>query len=299
MNQNAFGLKLYEVKEVLGDEKVESNVRNMLVSVLLHLGFSNIKSHEIVNDVLFLAKNYSKVIDYEKKANSILKKAGVHETIPAKLSLRAKRIFSQIIPHLKKGSVLDYGCGDGKVGEMLSKKGFEVELNDIYEHPHISQTGLQFRLFNQDGDIPAVSNAFDNTLALTVYHHTDDPIHAIKESARVTKVGGHVLIIESVYGVHGAGLNKKQQDKIKSYLDLTTEQQRRVNIFFDHFYNRVIHYSEDPLKKVNVPFNFNTPDNWKKIFEKYGFRQEKVIHLALDQPAVPEYHTLHVLKKIK
>ena len=48
--------------------------------------------------------------------------------------------------------------------------------------------------------------------------------------------------------------------------------------------------------KANIPFNFNTPDGWKMIFEDNGFKQEKVIHLGVDQPIVPEYHTLHILR---
>ena len=79
-------------------------------------------------------------------------------------------------------------------------------------------------------------------------------------------------------------------------LTITPEQQRRVNIFFDHFYNRVIHYSTDPNSKVNVPYNFNTPERWKKEFADAGLEEEKVVHLGVDQPTVPEYHTLHVLR---
>ena len=79
---------------------------------------------------------------------------------------------------------------------------------------------------------------------------------------------------------------------------LSAEQQRKINIFFDHFYNRVLHYSKDAKTKVNVPFNFNTPANWETVFAKYGLKQEALVHLGLDQPTVPEYHTLHVLKKV-
>jgi len=79
---------------------------------------------------------------------------------------------------------------------------------------------------------------------------------------------------------------------------LPAEQQRKVNIFFDHFYNRVLHYSKDAKTKVNIPFNFNAPNNWEKIFAKCGLKQETIIHLGLDQPTVPEYHTLHILRKV-
>jgi hypothetical protein len=47
-----------------------------------------------------------------------------------------------------------------------------------------------------------------------------------------------------------------------------------------------------------VPFNFNTPKDWEKEFSKYGLKQEMIIHLGLDQPTAPEYHTLQVLRKV-
>ena len=85
--------------------------------------------------------------------------------------------------------------------------------------------------------------------------------------------------------------------KITGYLKLSAEQQRLLNVFFDHFYNRILTYSTNPETKVNVPFNFNTPDNWKAVFAQYGLKEEKVVHLGLDQQIAPEYHTLHVLRK--
>ena len=119
----------------------------------------------------------------------------------------------------------------------------------------------------------------------------------MKDVARLTKVGGRVLVIESVYGVDGKQLPAEMQKKITEYLSLSAEQQRIVNVFFDHFYNRIISYNPNPATKVNVPFNFNTPENWQKLFAQQGLEQERVVHLGLDQPLAPEYHTLHVLRK--
>ena len=46
-----------------------------------------------------------------------------------------------------------------------------------------------------------------------------------------------------------------------------------------------------------MPFNFCTPGGWKMFFEDLGLEQERVVYLGNDQLTVPEYHTLHVLKK--
>lgn len=94
-------------------------------------------------------------------------------------------------------------------------------------------------------------------------------------------------MIESVYGINDE----------TDFGKLTSEQQFAVNVFFDHFYNRIIHYNDDVTKKVNVPFNFNTPNNWQRVFESKGLEQVAVQYLGIDQCLVPEYHTLHVLNK--
>jgi hypothetical protein len=95
-------------------------------------------------------------------------------------------------------------------------------------------------------------------------------------TVRVTKKGGRVIVIESVYGVDGKELPEVIGEKIKNYLSLSPEQQRKVNIFFDHFYNRVLHYSKDAKTKVNMPSNFKTLGNWEKIFVENGLKQEKL-----------------------
>ena len=105
----------------------------------------------------------------------------------------------------------------------------------------------------------------------------------LREARRVTNSEGRIIVLESVYGV-------------KSYGNLNNEHQRLVNIFFDHFYNRIIHYSNFKENKVNVPFNFRTPEYWNSIFKKEKLTVKKTIHLRFDQPVVPEYHTLHILK---
>ena len=157
-------------------------------------------------------------------------------------------------------------------------------MADVYKHPHVDETGLPFSELNQKGTLPYPDNHFDNVLVLTVAHHSDDPQKVLAEAHRVAKPGGRVIVIESVFDV-------------EDYLDIPREQQFKVNMFFDHFYNRVIHYSEDPDQKVNVPFNFNTPTGWADEYERIGLKRVDFMPLAVDQEAVPEFHFLDVMEK--
>jgi SAM-dependent methyltransferase len=236
---------------------------------------------------------------YEAQIHEILEKQQVAQRLPEKLASRAGLIYSQIEPYLLPGNVLDYGSGDGQVSELIAKnKRRQVTLADVYEHPHVKETGLKFHLFQQGAKTSFADGEFSNVLALTVFHHSSDPQNSIADVNRITKNNGRVIVIESVYGVNGEELPLPMQKNIENYLSLSAEQQRKVDIFFDHFYNRVLHYSIDARTKVNMPFNFNTPTNWETIFSKCGLKQERIVHLGLDQPTVPEYHTLHVLGKV-
>ncbi len=297
--KNAFGLEIYEIKDLFRDADVEKNIYHTLFSVLNHLGISSSKSENVIDKCFEQAKNYDVISNYERETHKILKEAGLIYKIPQKLQGRSLQIFFQIKKYLINGIVLDLGCGNGKVGKLISLNGNKVVLSDIYKNPDIEDTGLEFRGFEPGNDVPAVENEFDNCLALTVFHHSDDPLTTINEIYRITRNNGRVIVIESVYGVNGSQLPDEQKLKTGSYTSLNYEQQRMVNIFFDHFYNRLINYTEDASKKANVPYNFNTPEGWKNIFEENGFNQEQVIHLGVDQPIVPEYHTLHILNIVK
>jgi SAM-dependent methyltransferase len=297
--QNAFGLPIPTIKEIIIDLNVKSTVSGMLLDVLTYLDLPSSKAKTLIDQCLQAAKDYSELEAYEEAAHNILSAEQVVQRIPQKLTERAALMYSQIAPYLLPGNLLDYGCGDGQVSELIIKKGTCTcaNLTDVYEHGYIKATGLPFKLFTQGGKAPFSDAEFSNVLALTVFHHSSNPVESIKDVSRVTKQGGRVIVVESVYGVDGKQLPPDMQQKIAEYLSLSAEQQRIVNVFFDHFYNRILFYNPNPGTKVNVPFNFNTPENWKSLFAQEGLEQEHIVHLGLDQPLAPEYHTLHVLRK--
>ena len=80
-------------------------------------------------------------------------------------------------------------------------------------------------------------------------------------------------------------------------MKLSLEDQLAVNVFFDHFYNRCIHYFPDPKMKVNVPYNYLTHDGWKAKLIEASLNVIKIIPLGIDQPLAPLFHTLYVAEK--
>lgn len=293
--KNAFGFENHEIKELMRDEFLKSKLSDLLLGVLRQIKVNAEEAKEIVAKILEIAGNYSELKEYEKNSRIMLEKTNVLDEISKKLESRADIVNKHVDSLVKEGSVLDFGCGNGQIGEYLSKKGLKVSLTDIYENPYIKELGLDFKLAKQGEKVPFKDNSFDTTLLLMVLHHSDDPLFILNEAKRVTKQGGKIIVIESVFGVKGQDLSDKEKEIAQVYLSLDTEQQRKANIFFDHFYNRISNYSEDPKNKVNVPLNFNTPENWRKIFEENDLKQESLKQLGIDIPIVPEYHTLHVL----
>lgn len=162
-------------------------------------------------------------------------------------------------------SILDLGCGDGEVGRLLSLQGHAVTLCDVLDYR--KSEVLPFQLY--DGkSLPFENDSFDYVLLLTVLHHSDDPRLVMREALRVARES--VIIIESVY---------------------FNETHRKINSFFDWFYNRVLN---DP--NINVPLNFLTPNAWLKFFEYSGGKAVHMEHLGINEPLVPEWHTLYVVK---
>jgi SAM-dependent methyltransferase len=296
--QNAFGYEIPPIKEIVTDSRVKETVAAMLTDVLTYLGLTQTKSEEIVRQCLEAASSYQTLEAYEQQAHNLIEAENISQKIPEKLTVRASLKAGYIKPDLLPGNLLDYGCGDGQVSALIAKDtGVEATLTDVYEHKSVKATGLRFKLFRQGEKAPFKDAEFSNVLAITVFHHSSNPAQSIRDVARITKPGGRVIVVESVFGVDGKQLPPEMQKKIRGYLNLSAEQQRLLNVFFDHFYNRILTYSPNQETKVNVPFNFNTPDNWKTVFAENGLIQEKVVHLGLDQQIAPEYHTLHILRK--
>lgn len=307
--KNAFGDTIPEIREIGSETATRNYMRETLAEVLTNLG---VKNRRRVSDKIIKCALQSDPEAYEEEARTILIQSGVtEETINVALCGRAELVYRQIKPYIQGPKVIDIGCGDGGIGKRLSQDGLDMTLADVYQHQKIHTLGLKFIPFEQGSPIPDETK-YHTSLILTVLHHSDDPLATLEQAKNRTRDGGRIIIIESVYGV-----DKKAQDPIWNHQSrmrtnhfkaLSKEQQRRATIFFDHFYNRIVHYSPDPKTKVNVPFNFRQPlrlmdppelneEGWMNIAGNAGLEPIHFEYLGIDQPVVPEYHTLHVLQK--
>lgn len=93
--------------------------------------------------------------------------------------------------------MLDVGCGNGGVSELLRDRVAEVHAVDVEASPEWSdQPGLSFRV--ADGEqLPFEDGTFDLVHSKDSLHHMDDPARALAEYRRVLKPLGTALIVEA------------------------------------------------------------------------------------------------------
>ena len=119
------------------------------------------------------------------------------------ISKEEKIMFSLLTQYTKKRkiapheiSILDIGCGSGKISKELIKKGYQVTGLDFSEKAveKARAQGVQARRANLDEGIPESNESYDIIWAGDIVEHVFDPIGLLKESARVLKRGGIMLI---------------------------------------------------------------------------------------------------------
>lgn len=157
---------------------------------------------------------------------------------------RAEAIVRLIIPWLKdqNGKVLDFGCGLGHVGFLISQQtGRSVEYYDVRKYPYPPE-GVEIKVF--DGKkLPCDDDEFDTTLIAFVLHHTPNPEAALKEAARVSK--RYILICEDL-------MRSKNEMIVEAVKDTI------VNLFLPH-----------------MTLQYRIEKDWEKMFEEMGLMSEK------------------------
>ncbi|HSF67875.1 MAG TPA: methyltransferase domain-containing protein [Nitrospiraceae bacterium] len=85
----------------------------------------------------------------------------------------------------KNASVLDVGCGDGRLAALLREKRPDLVVEGI-EVLRRDKTWIPVRQF--DGQtIPYKSASLDVVMFIDVLHHVDDPMSLLREAARVAR----------------------------------------------------------------------------------------------------------------
>jgi ABC-type Fe3+/spermidine/putrescine transport system ATPase subunit/ubiquinone/menaquinone biosynthesis C-methylase UbiE len=280
--QSAFGHAVYSPIEVLSDQPLSDVLKPTFIDICAELGVQSFEAHRLAEKIW--AKNVPPLLEFEDQLQRDINSIVPEGRLQSALERRSIRIAEEVKPFLVGDTLADIGCGDGIVAWHLQRFARKILLTDVEEYldPRIT---FPFSGYTEGHPLP-LDESMDTSLLLTVLHHAEDPLRLLRETKRITKT--RVIVIESVFGV------SKDKEKPKSILrSLTIERQLKYQTFLDWLYNRVFHDG------VPVPYNFNTPEAWRKIFEEMGWEIEQMIDLGVDQPIVPEHHFLFVLNTPK
>jgi ubiquinone/menaquinone biosynthesis C-methylase UbiE len=108
-----------------------------------------------------------------------------------------------LLHHLPdRGSVLEVGCGSGKMLRTLAahRPGLEIHGCDIndWQPPE----NIKFRLMTSD--LPYEDATFDAVIVVDVLEHVPDPAHVVQEIVRVLKPGGRLVGFVPIEGEKGS-----------------------------------------------------------------------------------------------
>lgn len=158
---------------------------------------------------------------------------------------RVQRIadfFAQLLP--QNASVLDIGSGDGSLDALIMQKRPDVRIQgiDVLIRPDTKIPTTAF-----DGrTIPFPDASFDAAMFVDVLHHTDWPEELLREAARVTRQGVFL------------------KDHLRSGLVAGPTLR-----FMDYVGNA--HHG------VRLPYNYLSPEEWKKAYSFAGLATKQEI----------------------
>ncbi|MFC1650383.1 methyltransferase domain-containing protein [Candidatus Latescibacterota bacterium] len=121
---------------------------------------------------------------------------------------RRMQVISRMVPGAGVRKVLDIGCGNGELSEILVRRGMNVistdlgfnsiqraslKINDRLKLRPPGDASIRF----VQGDIyrlPYDDSSFDAVVASEIVEHLDNPRDAVSEVARVLRPGGYFIV---------------------------------------------------------------------------------------------------------
>lgn len=156
-----------------------------------------------------------------------------------------------------KINILDIGCGSGRITKKIQDKGYRVNGLDFSEEAikKAKQIGITANICNLDNGIMTDSDSYDVIWAGDIIEHVFDPIGLLKESHRVLKNGGVILMT------------------IPSDVGLIS----RIKILFGQSYQSAM-YKNSGYYKHHTFFNINLI---KFMLKKAGFKIIRIKKLLI------------------
>jgi SAM-dependent methyltransferase len=151
--------------------------------------------------------------------------------------LRLCDLLSQLIP--AGCSVLDVGCGDGKLASSLLQKRPDLRVQGV---DVLARERTWIPITRFDGtQLPYGSDSFDAVMFVDVLHHARDPLVLLREALRVSR--RWIILKDHVLQGFAAGLRLRFMD-----------------------------YVGNAGYGVALPYNYWTAEKWSDVQQQLGLK---------------------------
>lgn len=276
------------IQTALGTPSIKQMALKDFTLTFTKLGLKNDKAENMAMEVIQRLKSSTNIIQTEQEIFAWFRTVLVDgkpltSILDERMSGRAEIILKQITPYFeevsKDSKVVDFGCGDGQVTQLIADTfglknivGYDVRL---YPFPGVTVPIKPIEGHKTD----AYDGEFDVALLTNVAHHEAENQKLLLELSRIIKKGGRLVVIETV----------PTKDTIEAF---------EINFLNDYFYNRLFHQADVP-----VPGTYELATGWLKRFSSVGFELDpevipNMVELGYDQPTIQDWHVLYVFKKV-
>ena len=251
------------------------------------LGLDGNSAEEISKKVVSFIENSTTLKETEEKVKALFTGTrvgdkNIFELIQLGLTDRVNKIVVQVTPYLQgiNGKVFDYGMGAGEVTQRLKDDlKLDIEGGDVrdFRSPKVT---VPFVMLGDsadgEGNIVHVADKYYEAALLTnVIHHEKVNESILKELDRI--VAKKLVIIETI--PVGNTPEEIALDHERTFAN-------------DTLWNRFFNYADIP-----VPGTYETPDDWIKRFESYGWKTTHSENLGYDQKSIHDVHYLLVFER--
>lgn len=148
--------------------------------------------------------------------------------------LRRKR-FEAVLPHLR-GTILDYGCGSGKLAAFVNRVNYcGIDIDNV----SLRQAAIEFPYHDFISKLPDPNKKFSTIVSLAVIEHVDSPeqfLCELKEYLEISDTSrlvittphpsvGWVHDLGSTIGLFSRHANEEHEELLgRSALELAGEQ---------------------------------------------------------------------------
>lgn len=175
---------------------------------------------------------------------------------------KKKQVIKKILDSIKYESVIDIGCGDGGLFNLIKKsskytgidisptqlKAFKSSLNSKGNKPVLVKADVS--------SLPLKDNSFDVAIACDVLEHVIDPLLVMREIKRVVKKGGYIIL----------GIPNENLLEMVRLMALRFPL-RSPDHIFAIYTSDIKKNFPNIVKRVGVPFNLSFPElNLLNIF---------------------------------